>query len=144
MPMKAPPGQRDDYRWFLPLATRWRDNDVFGHVNNVVYYSYFDTLANQFLIDEGGFDFARGPAVGFVVESGCRYHAPIAHPSALTGGLRVAHLGRSSVRYEMAIFTTSAEAAAEGHFTHVFVDRDSQQPTPIPQSVRTALEEIQA
>ncbi|MEO1036967.1 MAG: thioesterase family protein [Pseudomonadota bacterium] len=140
--MKTPPGMRHDYLWFTELTTRWMDNDVFRHINNVVFYSYFDTIANQFLIDEGGFDFVNDDEVGYVVESGCRYHAAVRHPCRLTGGLRIAHIGRSSVRYEMAVFAEADQAAAEGHFTHVFVERASERPTPIPARIRAAMERV--
>ncbi|MEM8984261.1 MAG: thioesterase family protein [Pseudomonadota bacterium] len=140
--MRQAAGQRSDYRWFLPLTTRWADNDIYGHINNVNHYAYFDTVANQYLIDAGGFDPLTSPAIGYVVESGCRYHASIRHPEPLHGGLRVSHLGTSSVRYEMAIFGAGESAAAEGFFTHVFVDRSTERPTPIPATIRAALTRI--
>ena len=135
----APPA-RDAYRWNCEITTRWSDNDVYHHVNNVVYYSYFDTVANSYLIEAGGLDFRAGSVVGFVVNSSCDYHAPIAFPQRLTGALRVDRLGNSSVTYGIAIFADDEPAAcANGTFTHVFVDRDSGRPVPIPEQLRTAL-----
>src|SRR5690606_3919133 len=108
---------RGDFRHFLPITTRWMDNDVYGHVNNVVYYSYFDTVVNQYMIEHGVLDYAAGEVIQFVVESGCRYFSPIAFPQTVTAGLRVARLGSSSVRYEIGLFADDAdEAAAFGHF----------------------------
>jgi acyl-CoA thioester hydrolase len=128
---------RSVYRHFSPLGTRWMDNDVYGHVNNVVYYSYFDTAINRFLIDEGGLDIHGGATIGLCVESHCTYARPVAFPDALEAGLRVEHLGRSSVRYGIGIFVVGQErAAAEGWFVHVFVDRTS---APIPDGLRAAL-----
>jgi acyl-CoA thioester hydrolase len=136
---------RDDYRWFCPITTRWSDNDVYHHVNNVVYYSYFDTVANSYLIEAGGLNFSDDPVVGFVVNSNCDYFAPIAFPQRVTGALRVDRLGNSSVIYGIAIFADDDErAAASGTFTHVFVDRDSNRPVPIPGPLRNALAELSA
>ena len=132
--------KRADYPHFLPIATRWMDNDVYGHVNNVVYYAYFDSIINRYLIREGGLDIADGGVIGLCVQSTCDYLAPVAFPAELEGGLRVAHLGNSSVRYEIAIFAKGEElAAAQGAFTHVFVDRATRRPTPIPDRLRAAL-----
>lgn len=143
MSRDASAARREHYRWFLPITTRWMDNDIYGHVNNVVYYAYFDTVANTYLIDEGGLDIHKGPVVGFVVSSGCEYLAPIAFPAGLEGGLRVDRLGNSSVRYGIGIFEEGqAEASAYGHFVHVFVDRASQRPVPIPDGLRSALAAI--
>ena len=137
---KAPRETRDRYPRLVPLATRWGDNDVYGHVNNVVYYAFFDTAVNGLLVEAGALDIADGPVIGLVVETGCRYFAPVAFPDALTAGVRVAHLGRSSVRYEVAIFATGAdEAAAQGHFVHVYVDRQTRRPVPLPEGVRSVL-----
>lgn len=134
---------REQYRVFYPLATRWEDNDIYGHVNNVVYYSYFDTVANRYLIEEGGLDIQGGSVVGFVVNSGCEYHSPIAHPDNLSVGLRVDRLGNSSVQYGLGIFSEGEEiAAAHGHFVHVFVDRAANKSIAIPQSLRSALERL--
>ncbi|HEY4253345.1 MAG TPA: thioesterase family protein [Roseomonas sp.] len=139
--MKAPIGTRADYRRFVALDTRWMDNDVYGHVNNVVYYSYFDTAVAHFLIAEGVLDIASSPVVGLVVETQCRYLAPIAFPDRITCGLRCGRVGTSSVRYELAIFRNEEDAAsAEGHFVHVYVDRATQKtPTPMPDALRQAL-----
>ena len=140
------PGDRSRYAHFVPIGTRWMDNDVYGHVNNVVYYSYFDTAINTFLIAEGGLDIASGPVIGLCVESHCSYARPVAFPDALEAGLRVEHLGRSSVRYGVGIFRTGTGAAepavAEGWFVHVFVDRASRKSTPMPERIRAALERL--
>jgi len=137
---KPQPRPRDAYRHFLPITTRWMDNDVYGHVNNVVYYSYFDTIINRVLVEEGGLDVARGEAIGLCVESQCRYLAAATYPEELEGGLVVRKLGTSSVRYELAIFRARKdELCAYGHFVHVFVDRAARRPTPIPPKLRAAL-----
>jgi len=138
----GPPG-RSDYRVFYPISTRWADNDIYGHVNNVTYYSYFDTAANRYLIEEGGLDISDGHIVGYVVSSGCEYHAPISYPEPIEAGLRVERLGSSSVRYGIAIFRAGAEqAAAHGYFVHVFVDRAVDKAVPIPARLRQALERL--
>jgi acyl-CoA thioester hydrolase len=132
--------KRPDYTHFLTLQTRWADNDIYGHVNNVAYYGYFDTIVNEYLIAEGVLDIHNGEVIGFVVETGCRYFAPLKFPQTLEGALRVARIGNSSVHYELAIFAAGAEEpAAEGHFVHVYVDRKTQRPTPLPAALRTAL-----
>ena len=139
----SPRPDRDAYRVFYPLNTRWSDNDIYGHINNVVYYSYFDFVANRYLIETGGLDIAAADIVGFVVSSGCDYHAPAAYPDALEGGLRVDRLGNSSVQYGIAIFRAGErEALAHGHFVHVFVERASNRAVPIPAPLRKALEAI--
>jgi acyl-CoA thioester hydrolase len=126
------------YRRAIP--TRWADNDVYGHVNNVEFYAFFDTVINAFLIEEGGLDIHGGEVIGLCVESHCRFDRPLAFPEVVDAGLRVAHLGTSSVRYEIALFGEHAEGpAAEGWFVHVFVDRAARRPAPIPESVRAAL-----
>ncbi len=131
---------RGDYRYEVAITTRWMDNDVYGHVNNVAYYSYFDTAANAYLIAEGGLDIARGSVIGLVVESRCSYHAALAFPQALVAGVRVDKLGTSSVTYGIAIFAAGEPlAAAHGHFVHVFVDRATRKPVPIPEPLRGAL-----
>jgi acyl-CoA thioester hydrolase len=136
----TPPETRAAYRYFLPIATRWMDNDVYGHVNNVVYYAYFDTVINRYLIAEGGLDIERGAAIGLCVESHCKYLRAVAFPDDLEAGLRVVHVGRSSVRYEIGVFTRGVEdVAAQGWFVHVFVDRTTRQPTPVPDPLRAAL-----
>ena len=142
-PAKTPPETRDRYRFWLDIPTRWMDNDVYGHVNNVVFYSYFDTVSNRYLIDEGKLDYHAGPIVGLVIESGCRYHAALEYPELVQAGLRVGHLGTSSVRYEIGLFQVGSDtAAADGHFVHVFVDRESRRPVPIPEPIRGALARI--
>jgi acyl-CoA thioester hydrolase len=134
---------RAAYPHFATLTTRWKDNDVYGHVNNVEYYSFFDTVINDFLIRRGGLDIGRGPVIGICAESHCRFLASLAFPAAVDAGLRVAHLGRSSVRYEIGLFAAgSEEPAAEGWFVHVFVDREDRRPRPVPASLRTALGEL--
>jgi acyl-CoA thioester hydrolase len=133
-------GQRAGYRHFLPIVTRWMDNDLYGHINNVVYYSFFDTVVNRYLIDGGFLDPAGGEVIGLVVETGCRYAKPLAFPQAVTAALRVAHMGTSSVRYEVALFRGDEDdAAAEGHFIHVYVERTTRRPTPLPDALRALL-----
>ena len=135
--------QRDEYRTFYPLTTRWADNDIYGHVNNVTYYAYFDTAANRYLIEEGGLDIEDSRIVGYVVNSGCQYHAPITYPEDIQAGLRVDRLGNSSVQYGIAIFKAGEEqAAAHGHFVHVFVERAADRSVPIPDRLRQALERL--
>lgn len=142
--MAATLTRRTDYRWFTDISTRWMDNDVYGHVNNVTYYSYFDTAANRYLIEVGGLDIHHGSVIGLVVESHCQYHAALAFPQRIGVGLRVDRLGRRAVTYGIAIFAEhGAQAAAHGHFVHVFVDRQTRQPAPIPDTLRGALTEIQ-
>jgi acyl-CoA thioester hydrolase len=127
------------------ITTRWKDNDVYGHVNNVEYYSFFDTVINEYLIAEGGLDIADGAVIGLCAESHCSYHGPLAFPGTVEAGLRVGHLGRSSVRYEIQLrLQGAAEAAAEGWFVHVFVERESRRPVAIPDRLRGALESLAA
>ena len=134
---------RDRYPHFLSIQTRWSDNDIYGHVNNVIYYSYFDTVVNCFLIDQGGLDIETDSVIGVAVETMCKFNKPLAYPEVLEAGLRVGKLGNSSVRYEIGIFQEgAAEAAAMGHFVHVFVDRATGKPAPIPDAIRSALEQI--
>ncbi|AMV71926.1 thioesterase family protein [Desulfuromonas carbonis] len=141
MTTKSP--QRSEYKAFFPIATRWMDNDLFGHVNNVVYYSYFDTVVNRYLIENAGFDIHSAQVVGYVVNSGCNYLSPVGYPDALVAGLRVDRLGNSSVHYGLAIFREDEVAAsAYGHFVHVFVDRQVNRPVPLPPAIRAALEKI--
>ena len=131
------------YPHFLSIQTRWSDNDIYGHVNNVTYYSYFDTVVNCFLIDQGGLDIETDSVIGVAVETMCKFNKPLAYPEVLEAGLRVGKLGNSSVRYEIGIFQEgAAEAAAMGHFVHVFVDRATGKPAPIPDAIRSALERI--
>ena len=134
---------RDSYRFFYSLTTRWADNDVYGHVNNVIYYSYFDSVANRYLIEEGGLNIGTGEVVGYVVSSGCEYHSPITYPEEIEAGLRADKLGNSSVKYGIAIFRKGeSSAVAHGYFVHVFVNRDEQKSAPIPDNLRSALEKI--
>ena len=134
---------RSDYKHFLPLQTRWADNDIYGHVNNVAYYGYFDTIVNEYLIASGALDIHAGKIIGLVVETGCKYFAPLAFPQKLEGAVRVARIGNSSVRYELAIFREGENVpAAEGHFVHVYVDRETRRPASLPTTFRTALEKI--
>lgn len=138
--MKQAVSSREDYNYFVPITTRWADNDLYGHVNNVVYYAYFDSVANHFLIERGGLDIYRGEAIGLVVNSQCNYFSSIAYPDELEGGFRVNRLGNSSVEYGIAIFKRGEQqACAAGTFTHVFVARDTQRSTPIPDNLREAL-----
>lgn len=136
---------RADYRRFLAIPTRWHDNDAYGHVNNVVYYAWFDTVVNEHLIGVAGLDIAQGPAVGLVVETQCRYRRPLAFPDAVEAGLRVERLGTSSVVYGIGIFRSGDDApAAAGRFVHVWVDRATQRPVSVPPRVRAALEPLRA
>ncbi|SEA12927.1 acyl-CoA thioesterase [Microbulbifer marinus] len=134
---------RDNYRVFYPITTRWMDNDIYGHVNNVTYYSYFDSAVNRYLIEDGGLDIHDAPVVGFVVNSSCDYRAPIAYPQEIEAGLRVEKMGNSSVTYGVGIFRRCEESAcAFGRFTHVFVERATNRSVPIPPSIRRALNAI--
>ena len=134
---------RDAYRHFTAIQTRWMDNDVYGHVNNVVYYSYFDTAVNKWLIDKGLLDPAASPIVGLVAATACHYFRPISFPNVVDAGLRVAHIGRSSVRYEIGLFAHGEPAiAAAGQFTHVYVNRQTMAPTPVTDEMRAALSEL--
>ena len=140
---RVTPESRKDYRWFTPITTRWHDNDLYGHVNNVTYYAFFDSVANRFLVEEGGLDIHGGDTIGLVVNSGCNYFAALAFPESLQGGLRVNRLGNSSVEYGIAIFRDGDNrAAAQGHFVHVFVDRQSRQSVAIPAALRKALQTL--
>jgi acyl-CoA thioester hydrolase len=135
------PEPRSAYAAFRPITTRWMDNDVYGHVNNVVYYSFFDSAVNGLLIDAGVLDIHAGEVIGLVVETQCNYFAPIAFPQAVSAGVRVAQLGRSSVRYDIGLFAVAApESAAAGHFIHVYVDRATRRPVPLPVPLRTVLQ----
>ncbi|WP_371818784.1 acyl-CoA thioesterase [Rhodomicrobium sp. Az07] len=142
---KKEPGRRRDYAHHAPIQTRWMDNDVYGHVNNVTYYSYFDTAVNRYLIEAGALDIENSVVIGLVVETSCRYRAPITFPQAVTAGIRVARIGTSSVRYEIGLFREGEDAAcAEGHFIHVYVDRETRSPLPLPAAFRAALEPLRA
>lgn len=134
---------RADYAAFRTITTRWADNDVYGHVNNVVYYSWFDTAVNAHLIEAGVLDIHAGAVIGLVVETGCRYAAPLAFPQVIEAGIRAAKIGTSSVRYEVGLFAQGEiEAAAEGFFIHVYVDRETRRPVSLPAALRAALEAI--
>jgi acyl-CoA thioester hydrolase len=142
---KPVPEPRSRYRHFRSITTRWMDNDVYAHVNNVVYYSYFDTVVNQYLIEQGALDIAASPVVGLVVETRCNYFSPITFPDVVHAGLRVAHTGRSSVRYEIGLFRNDApECSAQGHFVHVYVERATNRPVPLPEPLRAALAPLAA
>lgn len=139
LPLKG----RASYRVWREIATRWADNDLYGHVNNIVYYGWFDTVVNGWLIEAGLLDLAAGGPVGLVVETGCRYARPLAFPAPVEIGLAVERIGGSSVRYRLGAFAKgSAEAAAEGHFTHVYVDRETRRPQPLSERWREKLSEI--
>lgn len=144
--MSRPPLRgRAYYRVWREIGTRWSDNDVYGHVNNVVYYSWFDTAVNGWLIEEGLLDVADGDPIGLVVETGCRYARPLAYPEAVEVGLAVGALGRSSITYHLGIFPAGgSEAAAEGHFVHVYVDRLTRRPVPLPEPWREAFARLMA
>ncbi len=145
MSERAAPSSRGDYRAFRTIATRWMDNDLYGHMNNVVHYSLFDTAVNGWLIDQGVLDIHKGERIGLVVETGCRYFSEMAFPDMVTAGIRVARLGSSSVRYEVALFRNEEQtAAAEGFFIHVYVDRETRRPRQLDGNLRVALEGIAA
>ena len=134
---------RADYPHLLEIPTRWHDNDVYGHVNNVDYYAFFDTVINKWLIEEGGLDIHTGQVIGLCAESHCKFLAEVAFPETVEAGLRVGHLGNSSVRYEIELYKQGREdPIAEGWFVHVFVDRAERRPTPIPAPLRAALERL--
>ena len=142
--MPQPHITRDAYPHLTPLPTRWLDNDMYGHVNNVLYYSFFDTAVNRYLVSEGGLDIVGSPVIAYAVETQCRFMRPVAFPETIEVGLRVGKLGNSSVRYELAIFKKGEpHAAAAGYFVHVFVERAAGRPTAIPPGVRAALEKLQ-
>lgn len=143
-PLELPdPAQRDNYRWTMPLTTRWMDNDIYGHINNVIYYAYFDTVANAYLINECGLDIHAGDEIGYIVHSQCHYKSGLAYPDQLDGALRVNRIGNSSVEYGIAIFKAdSSTAAAHGTFTHVFVDRASERPRPLSATLRSGLTKL--
>ena len=133
-------GRRGDYPYVQPITTRWMDNDAYGHVNNVVYFSYFDTVVNTYLIERGALDIQESAVIGLVVDVACQYLAPLTYPETVTAGLRVAYIGRSSVRYEIAVFAEASDtAAAQGHFVHVYVDRATRRPAELPAQLRAVL-----
>ncbi len=141
---RAQPEPRSAYRVFRPISTRWSDNDIYGHVNNTVYYSWFDTAINGLLIESGALDIHAGQVIGLVVETQCNYFAPLAFPEPVVAGIRVAHIGPSSVRYEIALFPGNEDqlCAAKGHFIHVYVDRATRRPTPLPRQLLCVLETL--
>ena len=137
---RAPLRPRSAYRHWTPVTTRWHDNDAYGHINNTVYYGWFDTAVNAWLVEAGLLDIAGGDPIGLVVETGCRYAAPLAFPQAVEVGLALARLGDTSVTYHLGVFATgAAEAAAEGHFTHVYVGREDRRPAALPDAWREAI-----
>ncbi len=142
---KPQPEPRDRYHAFRTITTRWMDNDAYGHVNNVVYYSWFDTVVNAHLIEHGALDVRRSDTIGLVIETQCNYFAPVEFPQTIEAGLRVAHIGRSSVRYEVGLFTLGEPlTAAKGHFVHVYVGRDDRRPVAqLPTTLRQVLEKLQ-
>jgi acyl-CoA thioester hydrolase len=140
-PTRPQPEARSAYRHFTSLSTRWMDNDAYGHVNNVVYYSLFDTAVNRYLVEAGALDIHAGAVIGLVVETHCNYFAPIAFPQMVDAGVRVAHVGGSSVRYEIGLFAAGEPlCAARGHFVHVYVDRATRRPAALPPVLIHALE----
>ena len=140
---KPQPEGREAYKAFRPITTRWMDNDVYGHVNNVVYYSWFDTAVNATLIEQGVLDIHGGQTIGLVIETQCNYFAPLAFPQTIEAGIRVAKLGTSSVRYEVGLFAQGEPlTAAKVHFVHVYVDRESRRPVPLPTPLTQFLETL--
>ena len=145
IPVARPqPEPRGAYKAFRNIATRWSDNDLYGHVNNVVYYSWFDTVVNGFLIEQGALDIHAGSVIGLVVETQCNYFAPLAFPQAVMAGMRVGNIGSSSVRYEIGLFAADEHdiCAAKGHFIHVYVDRITRQPVALPPQLLSVLETL--
>lgn len=143
MSTRQSPDQRANYQHFMTITTRWMDNDVYGHINNVQYYSYFDTVVNRFLIDQGVLDIHQGEVIGLVVETHCNFFSSAAFPVDIEAGIRVTHLGRSSVRYEIGLFVDGRDPAiAQGHFIHVYVARGSEAPMDIPDNLRTVLSKL--
>jgi len=141
---KPTPQLRSDYAHQRTITTRWMDNDIYGHVNNVTYYSYFDTAVNRYLIEAGVLDIHSGEVIGLVIETHCNYFAPLAFPRNVEAGIRVAHIGKSSVRYEIGLFDEGqAPSAAVGHFVHVYVDRATRRPVPLPEPFMKALQALQ-
>jgi acyl-CoA thioester hydrolase len=133
-----------DYPHTRVLTTRWTDNDPYGHMNNVVHYALFDTVVNAWLIERGALDIHKGSVIGLVVETGCHFFASLTYPEPVTAALRVTHVGRSSVRYEVGLFSEASQtAAAQGHFVHVYVDRETRRPVELPTALRKALEPLQ-
>ncbi len=142
-PSRPVPARRADFPHFLAITTRWADNDAYGHINNAVYYFYFDTVVNRFLIEQGGLDIVKSPVIGLVVETQCNFFKSAAYPDTIHAGLRVEHMGRSSVRYGVGLFRNDdGDATAQGHFVHVYVDRASNRPVALPDQLRKAVESI--
>lgn len=138
--MKPKTQLRADYHFFFPIQTRWADNDIYGHVNNVIYYSYFDTAANALLIQKAAFDIHHSPIIGLVVNSSCHFLQELTYPEIIEVGVAIEKIGNSSLSYKLAIFKQGQDqASAQGHFVHVFVNRQSKKSTPIPQQMRDAL-----
>lgn len=138
--MSARGKPRSSYPCFVPMPTRWADNDVYGHINNVAYYGFFDTAVNRVLIEDCGLDIHGGAVIGLVVETSCRYHAPLSYPAELEVGLGVERLGNSSVVYRLGVFEAGAsQAAADGRFVHVYVDRQTRRPAALPDAMRAGL-----
>ncbi|MFS2316618.1 acyl-CoA thioesterase [Maricaulis sp. D1M11] len=136
---------RAAYKCFRALPTRWADNDIYGHINNAAYYGFFDTAVNSFLIEQAELDIQAGEVIGLVVETGCAYFAPLAYPQIVEAGIRVTRIGTSSVRYEVGLFAEGEDQpSAQGHFIHVYVDRQTRRPTPLPAGMRSALETLHA
>jgi acyl-CoA thioester hydrolase len=145
MSTRPQPEPREAFRHHSQISTRWMDNDVYGHVNNVQYYSFFDTVVNRYLIEAGALDIHAGAVIGLVIETHCNYFAPLAFPQPVEAGLRVAHVGTSSVRYEVGLFAPGEPlAAAVGHFVHVYVDRATRRPVPLPPALVQALAPLQS
>ena len=137
------PRRRDAYRWFMTISTRWADNDAYGHVNNTVYYEWFDTAVNAWLVEAGLLDIENGDPIGLVVETGCSYFASLSFPGDIDVGIAIERLGRSSVTYNIGVFGAgSAEPSAQGHFTHVYVGRDDRRPTSLPDDWRAKMEAL--
>jgi len=137
------PSPRQDFRVFREISTRWMDNDAYGHINNVIYYSWFDTAVNAYLIEQGVLDIEHGQTIGLVVETHCNYFSPLTFPQTVEAGLRVARIGASSVRYEIGLFAEGAPlTAATGHFIHVYVDKQSRRPVPLPLNLKTVMEKL--
>ena len=142
-PAKPQPDARSAYKAFRSISTRWMDNDAYGHVNNVVYYSWFDTAVNAWLIEQGVLDVQHGQTIGLVVETQCTYFAPLSFPQTVEAGIRVARIGASSVRYEVGLFAQGADlCAARGHFIHVYVDREHRRPAALPSALQSVLETL--
>ena len=143
-PAKPQPEGRAGYKAFRTITTRWMDNDAYGHVNNVVYYSWFDTVVNAHLIEQGALDIHQGETIGLVIETQCNYFASVGFPQTVEAGLRVAKIGNSSVRYEAGLFLAGDPlTVAKGHFVHVYVDRANRRPTHLPQRLKSVLEALQ-